>query len=190
MNEVITNNYDTLNKAIDVEVEKAQAWSRLRYSQAALNVCLGIGALLLLAAIAFYIYAAALKLPDNKAIERVIERVEGTQERLELRDDLRELEQRDAEVLEIIESDTIVPPEKQYTAFTRVTAESGETIVTGRNFIAGEWARPISQFCYRSVPGLVGGDPIAEIPPNSSDIVVTTTDVVLQRFANNYCRFE
>jgi len=111
------------------------------------------------------------------------------EENIKIRSDLIALESRDRGTLEDSGIDEILPPEKQYTAFTNVETESGDFITTGRVFIAGEWSKPTSQYCYLAIPGMVGGTGLANVD-GEGNLSISTEDPLLISFMRNYCRFE
>ena len=201
--EVDLNDYSKLNRAIAIESDKYRSQMHLFQSQTFLFVCSGLAAAALGLALAYYIYRAALAVPEVRYIDDVSkvvsardietsppESMQSTpEENRDIRSDLQHLESRDETTIEEVVQDILVPPEKQYTAFTHVTTETGETITTGRTFTAGLWDKPSSQYCYLDLPGIVGGTPMAHTIEDGS-LVVTTDDTDLIRFAKEYCRFE
>ena len=205
MSEIVTHNYSSVNRAIDTEIDKYRAHNRLRYSKVFLNLCAGLGLLILMLAIAWYIIGAASMREASKNVREVqseflengdaeqlllTETVLSTpEENLEIREDLQSLESRDETNLVQQEADVLLPPERQYTVFTSVITDTGETIVTGRNFEVGEWDKPYSQYCYLDLPGLVGGTQIVGLD-GAGQITLHTTDDTLVNFAREYCRFE
>ena len=202
MTEEVIYNYRSVNRAIDLEVDKYRAENWSRYSRIFLHVSLGIGGLAVLLALAWYIYVSAVP-PQREPLEVVQGNLAQTAESLqitetavstpeesrEIRADLQKLEARDALVLETPRADALLPPDKEYTAFTKVPTDSGEIVVTGRVFESGGWVKPSHQYCYLEIPGLVGGSPIVDKESSGKPILHTTDDTLI-RFAREYCRFE
>jgi len=198
VSEIVANNYAPLNKAVNLELDKYEAHNRLRYSKVFLNVCGGIGVLVLLLSVAWYLFTAAATSPGtgsgNSSIETSAVRLEDTtrstpEENQSIRKELQDLETRDEDLLIVKKVDVLLPPERQYTVFTNVATETGETVVTGRVFEAGEWGKPSHQYCYLDLPGLVGGTPIVDLD-SAGELILHSTDDVLVNFARKYCRFE
>ena len=113
MTEEVIYNYRSVNRAIDLEVDKYRAENWSRYSRIFLHVSLGIGGLAVLLALAWYIYVSAVP-PQREPLEVVQGNLAQTAESLqitetavstpeesrEIRADLQKLEARDALVLE------------------------------------------------------------------------------------------
>ncbi len=198
MREIITNNYRVLNGAIDTEYKKIKSLLAYLNSRVFINYALGSGAFILLLALAWYVYSLSLvrevvaakqisvtdvTLTDNPIPQTM---KSSTEENLKIRQDLIRLEQSDRENLSV---DQIIPPEKQYTAFTRIESEGGDVIVTGRVFDSGAWDKPVSQYYYLAIPGMVGGQHLAEINSDGA-AEVADLDALLTHYAKNFCRFE
>ena len=174
------NNYDAMNRAIDIELARHSTSVRFRMSQAFLNVCLGIGVLGLVFTLAMVVYL--LMLPHTRTSQSV-----SSSDKVETRTDLAELDKRETQH-EIPYS--LLPPEKEYTAFITVRSESGEAIVTGKQFEAGRWEIPKLQYCYLRLPNSpASGIPLAEIDKGGAIRIVTKEDILIE-YAKQYCRFE
>jgi hypothetical protein len=207
--EVSTNNFTTLNRAVSIETDRYRTQLRFFNSKTFLNFCLGFSLVLIAAACAWYIYKKAMVEPDIRYVDRVVNNVvetaedavtriaienelpptmlSTTEDNLQIRQDLVSLQKRD-EILST-DIDVIIPPEKRYNAFTNISTETGETITTGRVFVAGKWDSPVNQYCYLDLPGLVGGTPLVSVDMNGTTIV-ETDDQTLIDLAARYCRFE
>ena len=183
-NESVVNNYATLNTAIETEVEKHRAHARLRHSRTFLNFCIGIsliGALLTLTA--YLYYTAQPERPDIGVLS------ESSEELRRRTMDLASLTAR-AEGTGVTNAGDTLPPEKEYSSFVSVYADSGERIVTGKKFDAGKWDRPKQQWCYvKTSTSAASGIPLARIRSNG-EIEVVTKNETLRRYAADYCRFE
>lgn len=209
MREVSTNNFTTLNRAVSIETDRYRTQLRFFNSKTFLNFCFGAAVVLLASACAWYIYKKAMAQPEIRYVDRVVTNVDETSlgtftredienelpptmlsttdDNLQIRQDLVSLEQRDQTLS--MNTDTIIPPEKRYNAFTNISTETGETITTGRVFLAGKWDIPVHQYCYLDLPGLVGGTPLVSIDEDGTT-VVETDDQTLLDMASKYCRFE
>jgi hypothetical protein len=187
----VINNYSNLNKAIDVESDKHRAHNRLLNSNVFLNICMGIGGLTILFAIAWYIYNAAINQTD---FSLNLTNRSTPEEILQIRSDLQQLEARDEIKLETPQADVLLPPEKQYTAFTTVKTVTGEEVVTGRVFQAGAWDKPSAQYCYLGIDDPTGqGVSITtnlETLDGEGKRTYKTKDDTLIALARRYCRFE
>ena len=209
MKEVTTSNFATLNNAVSIETDRYRTQLRFFNSKTFLNFSFGAALLLVALACAWYIYKKAEARPEVRYVDRVATNVDGTKagtftredienelpptmlsttkDNLQIRQDLASLDQRDQTLSKDI--DAIIPPEKRYNAFTNISTETGETITTGRVFLAGSWGTPIHQYCYLDLPGIVGGTPLVSIDEDGVTIV-ETDDETLVDMASKYCRFE
>jgi hypothetical protein len=187
----VINNYSNLNNAIDVEAAKFRAHNRLLYSNVFLNICMGIGGLIILLAIAWYIYNAAINQTD---FSLNLTNRSTPEENLQIRSDLQQLIARDEVKPETPEADVLLPPEKQYTAFSTEFTSAGEQISTGRTFRAGVWEKPSNQFCYLMTADTTGqGNYIRtdlETLDGEGKRTYKTKDDTLIALARLYCRFE
>ena len=209
MREVSTNNFTTLNRAVSIETDRYRTQIRFFNSKTFLNFCFGVALLLLAAACAWYVYKKAMVEPEIRYVDRVIGNVEEatvdtftredienelpptmlstSEDNFQIRQDLVTLQQRDQTLSTDV--DAIIPPEKRYNAFTNIVTETGETITTGRVFLAGKWDTPIQQYCYLDLPGLVGGTPLVSVAEDGTTVVETDNQTLID-FASRYCRFE
>ena len=79
--------------------------------------------------------------------------------------------------------------DKEYTAFMKVQADSGEIIVTGRKFVSDDLSKPYLQYCYLEGAGRqLTGLQLAELNSDGS-LEFFQEDETLRRYANDYCRF-
>lgn len=209
MREVTTNNFATLNRAVSMETDRYRTQLRFFNSKTFLNFCLGVALLLVAVACAWYIYKKAMAQPEIRYVDRVVTNVDETsvgtftredienelpptmlsttEDNIQIRQDLVSLERRDQTLSTDI--DAIIPPEKRYNAFTNISTETGETITTGRVFLAGKWDIPVHQYCYLDLPGLVGGTPLVSVDEDGKTVVETDNQTLLD-MASKYCRFE
>jgi hypothetical protein len=207
--EVTTNNFATLNRAVSMETDRYRTQLRFFNSKTFLNFCFGAALVLLAGACAWYIYKKAMAQPEIRYVDRVVTNVDETsvgtltredienelpptmlsttEDNLQIRRDLVSLEQRDETLSTDI--DAIIPPEKRYNAFTNISTETGETITTGRVFLAGKWDIPVHQYCYLDLPGLVGGTPLVSVDEGGTTVVETDNQTLID-MASKYCRFE
>jgi hypothetical protein len=186
--EVTTNNFATLNRAVSMETDRYRTQLRFFNSKTFLNFCFGAALVLLAGACAWYIYKSVGTL-TREDIENELPptMLSTTEDNLQIRRDLVSLEQRDETLSTDI--DAIIPPEKRYNAFTNISTETGETITTGRVFLAGKWDIPVHQYCYLDLPGLVGGTPLVSVDEGGTTVVETDNQTLID-MASKYCRFE
>jgi len=86
---------------------------------------------------------------------------------------------------EISETNSDAPVE--YTVFYRMGTESGEIVVTGREFAKENLSVPTLQYCYLE-SGSLQGIPMAEKVAAES-LTVETKDPLLIRYVESYCKF-
>ena len=172
MTEEVIYNYRSVNRAIDLEVDKYRAENWSRYSRIFLHVSLGIGGLAVLLALAWYIYVSAVP-PQREPLEVVQGNLAQTAESLqitetavstpeesrEIRADLQKLEARDALVLETpgrhCDPTRSTPPLPKC---QRIAARSWSP----GGYLNQVTGKPSHQYCYLEIPGLVGGSPIVD----------------------------
>ena len=182
----VSHDYAPVNRAIDAELAKHKANNNLLRSHAFLNVCIGLGLLLLLLGLAYYLYRLSIQEPEVQFVypENVAEDREIAQELAQI-DAMTVMEdQGDANI------SVVASPHREYTVFLTVMSESGEEVVTGRTYSGGELERPARQYCYldSGAADFIGGTPLAEISEGGA-VSVVTEDSLLKGYASRYCRF-
>ena len=183
--ESVSHDYAPVNRAIDAELAKHKANNNLLRSHAFLNVCIGLGLLLLLLGLAYYLYRLSIQEPEVQFVypEDVIEDQTIARELAEL----EAITSSEADVT--LDVDVVASPHREYTVFLTVMSESAEEVVTGRNYSGGELEKPSSQYCYLDIgdDGLLGGTPLARVPENGT-LEIETDDPLLRDYASRYCR--
>lgn len=175
------NDYGPLNRAIEVETEKYRTLNSKRLGKAFLYVCAGLGCLALTIALSYATYRYFSS--DLEARGRPV----AASDKAEDLSNLRALgggeESRNERALGINAVD------KEYTAFMKVQADSGEIIVTGRKFVSDNLSKPYLQYCYLEGAGRqLTGLQLAELNSDGS-LEYFQDDETLRRYANDYCRF-
>lgn len=181
MVEYTVNNYGPLNKAVEVESEKYRALSKVRLGKAFLYFCAGAALLILAASLAYGLIRYLFSAPDFFLSGAT------SSEGLEESRMLQSLSNNEA--ARTLPDGTSAMIEREFTSFTKVQAESGEMVVTGKKFASENLQKPFLQYCY--LEGTSGGLSGIQLAERLSDgtIELFQDDITLNRYARQYCRF-
>lgn len=171
-------NFSQLNDAIDIEIQKRNELSRLYASQKKMNrstmyfyICASV--CLLLLTITFIYWFGFSEPKENVQYSKPIE--ENSTSLKQIADN------------ENSSHDTI---NTSFTVFQRKQIETGEYVVTGKNFTPEDLLTPEDQYCYiepiTSDSGM-SGEPIASIL--DEELIIETADTFLIHNALPYCQF-
>ena len=175
------NDYGPLNRAIEVETEKYRTLNAKRLGKAFLYVCAGLACLALAAALCYATFRYFSS--DSGARGENIAASDKVKDLSNLRALGEGNESRNETALGINAVD------REYTAFMKVQADSGEIIVTGRKFVSENLSTPYLQYCYLEGAGrALTGLQLAELNSDGS-LEYFQEDETLRRYANDYCRF-
>lgn len=181
MVEYTTNDYGPLNRAIDVESEKYRALSKVRLGKAFLYFCAGAALLILSAALAYILIKYLFNSPDFFSLGA------SSAESVEEAAILKSLS--DSETAGTQQGTTSAMVEREFTSFTKVQAESGEMVVTGKKFSSENLGKPFLQYCYlEGASEGLSGIQLAELLPDGT-IEFFQENKTLNRYAQQYCRF-
>ena len=181
-----SHNFDSMNRAIDNEVQKQEMWTALyrnhrmeKGSRIVFNVLTTLCVLALTATIIWWLMFPAN--PQYHLREGVVGNVAilGAEAGLE----------------EISKSETVEGSEAPFinttfTVFHRALTPSGEEVVTGKTYEPGSLAFPVEQYCYlesRGKNNSLQAKPLAIF--DAGEIILETKAQGLIEYAEVYCRF-
>lgn len=175
---ITINNLDPINKAIDVEVSKRNELSSLYSSQkninkstVLLNICIALCLLLLtIGALYWFFYSKNINTPMLSPQDK------------STAVSLNKISKSDDSINKSID--------KSFTVFQRVLIDTGEYVVTGKNFIPEDLTKPTDQYCYiepLTAESGMAGEPIASM--NANELIMETENKYLLQFAFPACQF-
>lgn len=173
-----SHNFDALNKAIDIEVDRANQLTALYQSKKGLNksviflyVAAGISILLITMALIYW-----LMIPST--LSDAVPVSQNKDNSVELKTIFNNNENAKNSI------------DTSFTVFTRQQIETGEYVVTGKNYSPGDLKKPTDQYCYIepiTADSGMAGEPIASYFEGS--LTTETSDKFLLENALNYCQF-
>jgi len=175
--EYSTSNFTAMNNAIDVEVEKRTELSKLYFSQRLMNrsmvfllISSALSVICLTIAIIYWLFFLE---PPKPVLQKTDKETSLS---------LKEISKSNTESEQIIDT--------SFTVFLRSQIETGEFVVTGRNYLPDNLIEPIEQYCYlehEEANTTLAGEPIASI--SAGQLAVETTDKFLIKMAFPQCQF-
>jgi len=173
-----SHKFDALNEAIDIEVRRTDELTALYKSKKRINIAViflyivaGVSMLLLTITIIYW-----LLLPNTKNDEdRVGQNKDNSVE-------LKTISNNDKNTKKSIDT--------SFTVFTRQLIETGEYVVTGKNYSPDDLKKPTDQYCYIepiTANSGMAGEPIASY--FEGNLITETSDKFLLENAINYCQF-
>ena len=173
-----SHNFDALNEAIDIEVKRTDELLALYRSKKGKNraeiflyIVAGICLIFITVMVIYW-----LLLPDTKN-ERV--QIDHSQDNSV---ELKTISNNDKSSTTSIDT--------SFTIFTRKQIETGEYVVTGKNYSPNNLKIPTDQYCYIepiTAESGMAGEPIASY--FEGNLITETSDKFLLENAINYCQF-
>lgn len=173
-----SNNYTAMNNAIDVEIQKRSELSALYSSQKQMNrstiylyICASFCLLLVTGSFIYWLFFVGNEV-DNQHLKPNKDNSVS----------LKKIANNDDTIKKSIDT--------SFTVFQRKQIETGEYVVTGKNFIPEDLITPEDQYCYIepiTADSGMAGEPIASMVKN--ELLIETTDKFLMQNALPHCQF-
>ncbi len=179
-----TSNYSAMNSAIDIEVKKRDELSKLYSSQRVINrsmilliITSTLSILALTAAIMYWLFfLTPSTIPSLK--DKEVDRKTTVS--------LNEISKNTSESNPSLEQKI----DTSFTVFQRSQIETGEYVVTGKNYTPDNLVEPTDQYCYlepKEAETSLAGESIAS--SLNGEIIVDTQDRFLIDVAMPHCQF-
>lgn len=179
-----TSNYSAINRAIDVEVKKRDELSKLYSSQRVINkskifllTASAMSIVMLTIAVIYWMYFFS---------PQIITPSLGLEENKKTTSSLNEISKSNAESASNSEQQI----DTSFTVFQRSQIETGEYVVTGKNYIPENLVEPTEQYCYlepKEAETSLAGESIASSV--GGEIILDTQDSFLIDVALPHCQF-
>lgn len=175
---VTSHNFNSMNKAIDIEVEKRNELSRLYTSQKNMNrstmylyICASLCLLIITASLVYWLFFIETKNQEQNFKANTDNSAS-----------LKKIAKNDKSIKESINT--------SFTVFQRTQIETGEYVVTGKNFSPKDLITPEDQYCYiepMTADYGLAGEPVARMV--KKDLSIETTNEFLIKNALPHCQF-
>ncbi|MGS0681837.1 hypothetical protein [Shewanella sp. 30m-9] len=173
-----TSNFSAVNDAIDVEVDKRGELSRLYSSQRTLNksmigllITSSIAIVVLMVVVIYWLFFFST--PPPSIVQSFDKQTSQS---------LKEIAKANTDPDKVIDT--------SFTVFLRSQIETGEYVVTGKNYLPDNLVEPLEQYCYlepQEAATSLAGETIASM--SDGVLSVETTDKFLLGLALPHCQF-
>jgi hypothetical protein len=175
---ITSNDFTAIDKAIDFELQKRNELNRLYASQKHINrsttylyACASLCLLLITGSFIYWLFFIENKIP-----------IQNLKPNNDNSISLKKIANNDETIKESINT--------SFTVFQRKQMETGEYVVTGKNFTPEDLITPEDQYCYVepiTAESGMAGEPIASMV--NKELLIETTDEFLIKYALPNCQF-